>query len=187
VILGLFPCISITSLTAHSPLFLLGLYSCPGITVYNGLRKVRETQGVTVGVQGIGGLGHLAIQVCSLGETLPNAWETLFRAWETLSRGWRDKCTEICSSGLSMMALWHTTLGLSGVLYYFLSEGEEASLATACFLSCLPFSLLPFPPFLFLFPLSQFAVKMGYKVCALSFFSSFSFFFPFLFSCASLR
>lgn len=35
---------------------------CAGITVYNSLRMLREFQGVTVGVQGIGGLGHLAIQ-----------------------------------------------------------------------------------------------------------------------------
>ena len=35
---------------------------CAGITVYNGMRNSRIRAGDTVAVQGIGGLGHLAIQ-----------------------------------------------------------------------------------------------------------------------------
>ncbi|KAI0778898.1 GroES-like protein [Trametes elegans] len=35
---------------------------CAGVTVFNGLRKVKLSPGDTVAVQGIGGLGHLALQ-----------------------------------------------------------------------------------------------------------------------------
>lgn len=35
---------------------------CAGITVFNSLRKQNITQGELVGVQGLGGLGHLALQ-----------------------------------------------------------------------------------------------------------------------------
>ncbi|KAK8099848.1 zinc-binding dehydrogenase [Apiospora kogelbergensis] len=38
---------------------------CAGVTVFNGLRKLRVEQGGLVAVQGIGGLGHLAIQYAS--------------------------------------------------------------------------------------------------------------------------
>ncbi|KAJ9638783.1 hypothetical protein H2201_005724 [Coniosporium apollinis] len=35
---------------------------CAGVTVFNGIRKMNIVQGDTVAVQGLGGLGHLAIQ-----------------------------------------------------------------------------------------------------------------------------
>ena len=35
---------------------------CAGVTVFNALRKMNIPPGATVGVQGLGGLGHLAIQ-----------------------------------------------------------------------------------------------------------------------------
>ena len=35
---------------------------CAGVTVYNAIRKMNVPAGATVGVQGLGGLGHLAIQ-----------------------------------------------------------------------------------------------------------------------------
>eukprot|EP00271_Cylindrocystis_brebissonii_P015986 TRINITY_DN39092_c0_g1_i1.p1 TRINITY_DN39092_c0_g1~~TRINITY_DN39092_c0_g1_i1.p1 ORF type:complete len:340 (-),score=57.44 TRINITY_DN39092_c0_g1_i1:395-1414(-) len=35
---------------------------CAGVTVYNGLRHTKALPGALVGVQGLGGLGHLAIQ-----------------------------------------------------------------------------------------------------------------------------
>lgn len=35
---------------------------CAGVTVFNGIRKLRVEQGALVAVQGLGGLGHLAIQ-----------------------------------------------------------------------------------------------------------------------------
>ena len=38
---------------------------CAGITVFNSLRKQNVTPGDVVGVQGLGGLGHLAIQYAS--------------------------------------------------------------------------------------------------------------------------
>ncbi|KAK8065006.1 hypothetical protein PG997_011753 [Apiospora hydei] len=38
---------------------------CAGVTVFNGLRKLHVEQGGLVAVQGIGGLGHLAIQYAS--------------------------------------------------------------------------------------------------------------------------
>lgn len=38
---------------------------CAGVTVFNSLRKLRVEQGNVVAVQGLGGLGHLAIQFAS--------------------------------------------------------------------------------------------------------------------------
>lgn len=38
---------------------------CAGVTVFNGLRKQNVTSGDLVAVQGLGGLGHLAIQYAS--------------------------------------------------------------------------------------------------------------------------
>ncbi|KAI1205673.1 alcohol dehydrogenase [Annulohypoxylon truncatum] len=38
---------------------------CAGVTVFNGMRKMRVEQGSLVAVQGVGGLGHLAIQYAS--------------------------------------------------------------------------------------------------------------------------
>lgn len=35
---------------------------CAGVTVFNGIRKMNIPQGGTVAIQGLGGLGHLAIQ-----------------------------------------------------------------------------------------------------------------------------
>ena len=35
---------------------------CAGVTVFNGIRKMNIQQGDTVAVQGLGGLGHLALQ-----------------------------------------------------------------------------------------------------------------------------
>lgn len=35
---------------------------CAGVTVFNGIRKLRVEQGALVAVQGLGGLGHLAVQ-----------------------------------------------------------------------------------------------------------------------------
>ncbi len=35
---------------------------CAGVTVFNAIRKMHVEQGNTVAVQGLGGLGHLAIQ-----------------------------------------------------------------------------------------------------------------------------
>ncbi|TPX18032.1 uncharacterized protein E0L32_011898 [Thyridium curvatum] len=35
---------------------------CAGVTVFNGIRKMRVEQGNLVAVQGLGGLGHLAVQ-----------------------------------------------------------------------------------------------------------------------------
>lgn len=35
---------------------------CAGVTVFNGIRKMRVEQGGLVAVQGLGGLGHLAVQ-----------------------------------------------------------------------------------------------------------------------------
>ncbi|OAR03644.1 hypothetical protein LLEC1_00906 [Akanthomyces lecanii] len=38
---------------------------CAGVTVFNGIRKMRVEQGALVAVQGLGGLGHLAVQYAS--------------------------------------------------------------------------------------------------------------------------
>ena len=38
---------------------------CAGVTVFNGLRKQDITPGSLVAVQGLGGLGHLALQYAS--------------------------------------------------------------------------------------------------------------------------
>ncbi|KAL7938965.1 GroES-like protein [Trichoderma chlorosporum] len=38
---------------------------CAGVTVFNGIRKQRVEQGRLVAIQGLGGLGHLAIQYAS--------------------------------------------------------------------------------------------------------------------------
>ncbi|KAI1384232.1 alcohol dehydrogenase [Hypoxylon trugodes] len=38
---------------------------CAGVTVFNGMRKLHVEQGNTVAIQGVGGLGHLAIQYAS--------------------------------------------------------------------------------------------------------------------------
>ncbi|KAH6610768.1 alcohol dehydrogenase [Trichoderma cornu-damae] len=38
---------------------------CAGVTVFNGIRKQRVEQGRLVAVQGLGGLGHLAVQYAS--------------------------------------------------------------------------------------------------------------------------
>ncbi|KAK5187935.1 hypothetical protein LTR16_009143, partial [Cryomyces antarcticus] len=35
---------------------------CAGVTVFNGIRQMKITAGDTVAIQGLGGLGHLAIQ-----------------------------------------------------------------------------------------------------------------------------
>jgi D-arabinose 1-dehydrogenase-like Zn-dependent alcohol dehydrogenase len=35
---------------------------CAGVTVFNGIRKMNITPGDTVAIQGLGGLGHLAVQ-----------------------------------------------------------------------------------------------------------------------------
>ena len=35
---------------------------CAGVTVFNGLRQMHVTTGELVGIQGLGGLGHLALQ-----------------------------------------------------------------------------------------------------------------------------
>lgn len=35
---------------------------CAGVTVFNSMRKMNIPPGATVGIQGLGGLGHLAIQ-----------------------------------------------------------------------------------------------------------------------------
>ena len=37
---------------------------CAGVTVFNGIRKMHVEPGNTVAVQGLGGLGHLAVQYC---------------------------------------------------------------------------------------------------------------------------
>ena len=41
---------------AYAPLL------CAGVTVFNGIRQMKITPGETVAIQGLGGLGHLAIQ-----------------------------------------------------------------------------------------------------------------------------
>ncbi|KAL8935118.1 MAG: hypothetical protein Q9216_005579 [Gyalolechia sp. 2 TL-2023] len=38
---------------------------CAGVTVFNSIRNMNIPPGSTVGVQGLGGLGHLAIQYCN--------------------------------------------------------------------------------------------------------------------------
>lgn len=38
---------------------------CAGVTVFNGMRRLKITPGETVGIQGLGGLGHLALQYAS--------------------------------------------------------------------------------------------------------------------------
>lgn len=38
---------------------------CAGVTVFNGIRKLHVEQGNVVAIQGIGGLGHLAVQYAS--------------------------------------------------------------------------------------------------------------------------
>ncbi|KAK1706138.1 hypothetical protein CaCOL14_006467 [Colletotrichum acutatum] len=38
---------------------------CAGVTVFNGIRKMEISQGSLVAVQGLGGLGHLAVQYAS--------------------------------------------------------------------------------------------------------------------------
>lgn len=38
---------------------------CAGVTVFNGMRRMKITPGETVGIQGLGGLGHLALQYAS--------------------------------------------------------------------------------------------------------------------------
>ncbi|KAL7928562.1 GroES-like protein [Trichoderma chlorosporum] len=38
---------------------------CAGVTVFNGIRKLHVEQGTIVAVQGLGGLGHLAVQYAS--------------------------------------------------------------------------------------------------------------------------
>lgn len=38
---------------------------CAGITVFNGIRQMQITAGGVVAIQGLGGLGHLAIQYAS--------------------------------------------------------------------------------------------------------------------------
>ncbi|KAK5989997.1 Alcohol dehydrogenase patD [Cladobotryum mycophilum] len=38
---------------------------CAGVTVFNGIRKLHVEQGALVAVQGLGGLGHLAVQYAS--------------------------------------------------------------------------------------------------------------------------
>jgi D-arabinose 1-dehydrogenase-like Zn-dependent alcohol dehydrogenase len=38
---------------------------CAGVTVFNGIRKMHVEQGAVVAVQGLGGLGHLAVQYAS--------------------------------------------------------------------------------------------------------------------------
>ena len=38
---------------------------CAGLTVFNGIRNMKVTAGSLVAVQGLGGLGHLAIQFAS--------------------------------------------------------------------------------------------------------------------------
>jgi D-arabinose 1-dehydrogenase-like Zn-dependent alcohol dehydrogenase len=35
---------------------------CAGVTVFNGIRKMNIEQGGVVAIQGLGGLGHLAVQ-----------------------------------------------------------------------------------------------------------------------------
>ncbi|KAM0265168.1 hypothetical protein ACHAQJ_000321 [Trichoderma viride] len=37
-------------------------FLCAGVTVFNGIRKLHVEQGATVAVNGLGGLGHLAVQ-----------------------------------------------------------------------------------------------------------------------------
>ena len=37
-------------------------FLCAGVTVFNGIRQLKITPGETVAIQGLGGLGHLAIQ-----------------------------------------------------------------------------------------------------------------------------
>lgn len=38
---------------------------CAGVTVFNGMRRMKITPGEIVGIQGLGGLGHLAVQYAS--------------------------------------------------------------------------------------------------------------------------
>lgn len=38
---------------------------CAGVTVHNGIRKMNITPGEIVAIQGLGGLGHLAVQYAS--------------------------------------------------------------------------------------------------------------------------
>ncbi|OPB38915.1 alcohol dehydrogenase [Trichoderma guizhouense] len=38
---------------------------CAGVTVFNGIRKLQVEQGAIVAIQGLGGLGHLAVQYAS--------------------------------------------------------------------------------------------------------------------------
>lgn len=38
---------------------------CAGVTVFNGIRKMNIEQGSIVAIQGVGGLGHLAVQYAS--------------------------------------------------------------------------------------------------------------------------
>jgi D-arabinose 1-dehydrogenase-like Zn-dependent alcohol dehydrogenase len=41
---------------------LVAPHLCAGVTVFNGIRKLHIEQGALVAVQGLGGLGHLAVQ-----------------------------------------------------------------------------------------------------------------------------
>ena len=45
---------------------------CAGVTAFNALRHMGITPGETVAIQGIGGVGHMAIQVSSLPRALRN-------------------------------------------------------------------------------------------------------------------
>lgn len=56
---------SLAAVPASLPLHEAGPLVCAGVTVYNSLRAQRIQHGNWVAVQGIGGLGHLAIQFAS--------------------------------------------------------------------------------------------------------------------------
>jgi D-arabinose 1-dehydrogenase-like Zn-dependent alcohol dehydrogenase len=51
---------------------------CAGITVFNSIRKLKITPGDIVAVQGLGGLGHLAVQYANSAPEIRN--ETLPRS-----------------------------------------------------------------------------------------------------------
>ncbi|EPQ31300.1 uncharacterized protein PFL1_01485 [Pseudozyma flocculosa PF-1] len=54
--------VSAVRIDSEAPASQLAPLMCAGVTVYNGIRQLRITPGEVVAIQGLGGLGHLAVQ-----------------------------------------------------------------------------------------------------------------------------
>lgn len=164
-------CILFNALLMYCRVDLFSFAPLSGVTVFNSLRFTRTFQGATVGVNGLGGLGHLGIQVRSFLETSSrsecgHSGSHLMQVGSRLvhARGHGPFTRGLLPAGTAF-PVSESSPFLTPPRVSLLSQSDSFCESLTCHLTCPP-SRSPFssPPL----SSCQFAAKMGYRVFAFS-------------------